>query len=424
MTIDRTTLPWYREPTRGQWTTFTAAWLGWVLDAFDFTIFLLVMPEIAKEFGVTHTATAGAITLTLLMRLLGGVGAGALADKYGRKLPLMISMVWFAVCDGAVAFAPSFAWVLFFRTLFGFGMGAEWTAGTTLAMENWPARSRGIASGVLQGSWAVGYLLAALASEIVVPLYGWRALFILAAVPALLVLPIRIWVPESEEWQRQKLAEPAQFAKKKTKIGKGLLGTIAFGSLLLWAGFSAYYGLTGMYPTMLKTELMLDSAGVARVIALFNVGMMVGAIACGTLASKRGIPTALTVFALLCLPALPLYVGLVPGSLAIGAFLGGALGGGYSGVTPLLLTGLFPADVRARCVGIVYHVGAFGAAFVPMGIAAASAAQGWTLALTIAGVVAVFQLVLVALLVFRPKTLRGMAGGAERTDPDAAPQHA
>src|SRR5688500_3856434 len=137
-------LSWWREPTRGQWCTFLAAWFGWVLDAFDFTIFILVMPDIAREFGVSATATTASITLTLLVRLLGGFAAGAAADRWGRKLPLMLSVVWFAVCDGAVFFAPSFAWLLVLRTLFGFGMGAEWTAGATLAMENWPERSRGI----------------------------------------------------------------------------------------------------------------------------------------------------------------------------------------------------------------------------------------------------------------------------------------
>jgi len=128
---------WWREPTRGQWMAFSAAWLGWVLDAFDFTIYLLVLPLIAEEFDVSLTATAGSITLTLLLRLLGGYAAGAVADRWGRKLPLMISMVWFAVCDGAIAFAPSFFWVLVLRTLFGFGMGAEWTSGTTLHLHHW-----------------------------------------------------------------------------------------------------------------------------------------------------------------------------------------------------------------------------------------------------------------------------------------------
>src|SRR5215831_3207757 len=106
------TMPWWREPTRAQRCSLAAAWVGWVLDAFDFTIFLLVMPAIAREFGVSRTAAAGSITLTLLCRLLGGAAAGWAADRWGRKLPLMISLLWFAVCDGAVAFAPSFKWIL------------------------------------------------------------------------------------------------------------------------------------------------------------------------------------------------------------------------------------------------------------------------------------------------------------------------
>src|SRR5688572_17880496 len=137
-------IPWWKEPTKAQYTTFFAAWAGWVLDAFDFTIFLLVMPHIEAEFGVKHVATTGAIALTLLARLAGGYFAGKAADRWGRKLPLLISIIWFALCDGAVALAPSFTMILVLRTLFGLGMGAEWTCGTTLAMENWPQRSRGI----------------------------------------------------------------------------------------------------------------------------------------------------------------------------------------------------------------------------------------------------------------------------------------
>ena len=227
---------WWREPTRGQWLTFVAAWVGWVLDAFDFTIFLLVMPAMAREFHVGVTATAGSITLTLLLRLFGGVAAGAAADRWGRKLPLMISLVWFALCDGGVAFAPTFKVVLILRTLFGFGMGAEWTSGATLAMENWPARSRGIASGVLQGSWAVGYLLAALAYGYVVPHFGWRALFLVAAAPALLVLPIRIWVPESEEWQARRHGARAAGARVINDASaqlRGHLPTIAWASVIM-----------------------------------------------------------------------------------------------------------------------------------------------------------------------------------------------
>ncbi len=195
--MDKPAVPWWKEPTRGQWSAFSAAWVGWVLDAFDTTIFLLVMHHIAKEFDVGIAAVSGSMTLTLLVRLLGGYAAGWMADRWGRKLPLMLSLVWLAVFDAAIYFAPSFTAVVVLRTIFGFGMGAEWTAGTAMAMENWPVRSRRMASGLLQAGWPIGFLLAAVVAYFVVPAWGWRALFLFAAVPALLVLPIRWMVPDS-----------------------------------------------------------------------------------------------------------------------------------------------------------------------------------------------------------------------------------
>src|SRR5215207_5295353 len=150
-------LPWWKEPTRKQWAAFTAAWVGWVLDAFDFTIYIVVASHMIKEFGVSPTAIAGSVTLTLLVRLLGGFAAGWMADRWGRRLPLMLSLIWFAVFDAAIFFAPTFTWILVFRTLFGFGMGAEWTAGTALAMESLPPSKRKLASGLLQAGWPVGF---------------------------------------------------------------------------------------------------------------------------------------------------------------------------------------------------------------------------------------------------------------------------
>jgi SHS family lactate transporter-like MFS transporter len=391
---------WWREPTRGQWCTFAAAWVGWVLDAFDFTIFLLVMPQMAKELGVGVTAAAGSITLTLLVRLLGGVAAGAAADRWGRKLPLMISLVWFAVCDGAVAFAPSFAWVLALRAIFGFGMGAEWTSGATLAMENWPQRSRGIASGILQGSWAVGYLLAAAVSAWVVPRFGWRALFLVAAAPALLVLPIRFFVPESNDWKRKKPAPSSTLLKPE------LVRVIAWASGVMALGFGAYYGLTGLYPTLLA-KLGRGPEGVASLVALFNIGMMMGAIACGVIAARWGVRRAVVLPALLALPILPLYVGAAPALLPLGALLAGAFGAGFSGIVPLFLTSLFPPEVRARCVGVVYHVGALFAAFVPTGVAALSEHAGLPLPRAILLVAGSCELLLVIALARRtPITIR------------------
>lgn len=402
---------WWKEPTRGQWASFAAAWVGWVLDAFDFTIFLIVMPMMAKEFHVGMTATAGSITLTLLLRLVGGMAAGTAADRWGRKLPLMISLVWFAACDGAVALAPTFRWVLALRTLFGLGMGAEWTSGATLAMENWPARSRGIASGVLQGSWAVGYLLAALVSQIVLPHFGWRGLFVVAALPALMVLPIRMFVPESPEWIARRRERTARWARgvageAQPRAASAPLWTADLVPRILWAsalmalGFGAYYGLTGLYPTFLAGQ-GVTSTGVAHLVALFNIGMLIGAVACGAFAARGGVARAIALPALLSLPLLPLYVSASPALRPLGAFLGGAVAVGFTGVTPLFLTQLFPAEVRARAVGVVYHLGALFAAFVPTGIAALAEHAGLPLPRAIVYVAGACELGLVALIAAR-----------------------
>lgn len=398
-----------REPTRQQWLAFSAAWTGRVLDAFDFTIFLLVMPQIAKDFGVHHVATAGSIALTLVARLAGGFLAGAAADRWGRRLPLLISVVWFALCDGAVALAPSFTVVLVLRTLFGIGMGAEWTSGTTLAMESWPKRSRGIASGVLQGSWAIGYLLAAVVSAWVLPRWGWRAMFVIAALPALLAIPIRFFVPESPEHDARRAHERYAFPLARAfREDPTLIRKLVWGCLVMAVGFGAYYGLTGLYPTMLRLELGRDDGGVAWLVALFNLGMLAGSIAVGIVAAKRGATLALAIPAALATITIPLYTGVLggsPSSLAIGAVLGGAIGCGACGATPLVLTDLFPAQVRARLVGLVYHVGACFAAFVPMATAAFAKKTHTSLGVSITLIAGACELAVV-LLVLGPAIVR------------------
>jgi MFS transporter, SHS family, lactate transporter len=388
------TTPWWKEPTRAQWGAFLAAWSGWVLDAFDFTIFFLVMKHIGEEFGVGAVATNLSLAITLLARLLGGFAAGALADRVGRRLPLMLSVVGFAVCDGLVAVAPSFAVVLVLRTLFGFFMGAEWTAGTTLAMESWPERSRGIASGILQGSWAIGYLLATPVYQAVVPIWGWRGLFVVAALPALLVLPIRFFVRESPDFEERRARGARTTLRQMVKV-PGWTTAVLWSTAVMACGFGVFYAMAGNYPLLLQTELGAG-AQVATCVALFNVGMLLGSIVTGLLASRRGVIVAVVAPALLMVPLVPLYVGASPDLLSLGAFLGGAIGVGFCGVTPFFLTGLFPADVRARSVGLVYNLGAIPAAFVSTGVAALASYSDLSLAASIGLVVGSLELLLVA----------------------------
>jgi SHS family lactate transporter-like MFS transporter len=232
--------PWWKEPTRKQWAAFSAAWVGWVLDAFDFMVYVLVMKQLAAEFGVGLAAVSGSITLTLLVRLAGGALAGWMADRWGRKLPLMLSLAWFVAFDAAIYFSHSFTAILIFRTLFGFGMGAQWTAGTALAMESLPERTRKIGSGLLQAGWPIGVMLAAGVAYFVVDEHTWRPMFLVGAIPAILTLPL---------WFMFSSAKPAPRAAKskhsplRELASPGVPKMLVLGSLVMALGFIVYYGL-------------------------------------------------------------------------------------------------------------------------------------------------------------------------------------
>jgi len=194
----------FKSLNRTQRNTFLACFLGWSLDAFDFFLLTFVLVPVGHEFGRTIPQVAFAITLTLMMRPVGAFIFGLLGDKFGRRIPLMADIIFYSVMELATAFAPNFAVLLILRALFGIGMGGEWGLGASLAMESLPTEARGLFSGILQQGYAFGYLLAALVYWIVFPFFGWRGLFIVGALPALLVIYIRAKVPESPVWERHR----------------------------------------------------------------------------------------------------------------------------------------------------------------------------------------------------------------------------
>jgi len=182
--------PWYRQISPEQWRAFWATFLGWVVDAFDFNILAFILIDIQKSFSVDRALVGALGTITLATRVVGGIAAGTAADKIGRKLPLMVSILWFSLFAFLSGFSRSYAMLFVLRALFGIGMGGEWAAGTPLALEHWPARFRGLASGMLQGGWNWGYLLAAAAFQFIYPIFsatpqlGWRVMFWIAILPA------------------------------------------------------------------------------------------------------------------------------------------------------------------------------------------------------------------------------------------------
>ncbi|PYR12341.1 MAG: hypothetical protein DMF99_04450 [Acidobacteria bacterium] len=217
--------PWYREVTREQWKAFVAAYLGWVLDGFDFTILTFLLVDIQRSFTVS-AALAGALgTITLIFRVAGGIGAGTAADRWGRKGPLMFSILWYSMFAFFSGFATSFRMLFALRALFGIGMGGVWAAGMPLTLEHWPAHLRGTASGMMQSGYSLGFLLSSLVFQLAYPLVnrsnaGWRVMFWIGVLPAFLVLFIIKGVSESPVWlERQRHLRSRQQRDRLSLIG-------------------------------------------------------------------------------------------------------------------------------------------------------------------------------------------------------------
>ena len=369
----------WRGMAKPQRMSVWAAYLGWTLDAFDFTVFLLIMAPIAAEFGVPIIAVTAVFSVTLIMRLLGATASGWMADRMGRRAPLMISILWYSVCNFAAGFSPTFTFLFVTRALLGIGMGAEWPAGAALAMESWPARSRGLMSGVLQGSWGLGFALSALAYGFLYgPLeawhkgYGWRGMLILGVLPALACVWIRIYVKEPEVWvenKRLQAESQQQFTMPLFAIFKGkyLYNTLT-GCLWMAMNFCVYYAVWAMLGTYLTKELGWTPAQVAVPVFWGNIITFLACSFWGAMSERVGrryalmIPMAIAVF------LIPLYITQTDHTLFLVYFLLFiAFFSGKDSLNPAWLSERFPTEVRATASGFVYHQGAvWGAAVAPI----------------------------------------------------------
>ena len=377
--------PWYRQITREQWKAFFATFLGWLLDGFDFTIMTFILIDIQNSFSVDR-ALAGALgTVTLLFRLVGGLGAGVAADRWGRKLPLMLSILWFSMFAFLSGFSTSYAMLFAFRALFGIGMGGEWAAGMPLALEHWPARYRGLASGLLQGGWYWGFIASALTFHFVYPLFSqfpdpfsespgstiaWRVMFWTGVIPALLVLWIRSGVSESPVWlarQRRLQERGGREIGDRVSLVRlfrpDLLAATIQTSLLMSVFMFSYYSITFWYPTFLL-EVGRDPLGY---LIAFNLGAILGMAAWGRASETRlGRRGAVSMSAVMGVASVPLFLaGQSAGLLWPGAFLMGAMGAGIWGMAPSYLTERFPTEVRGVGPGLSYHVGAAVGSLTP-----------------------------------------------------------
>jgi SHS family lactate transporter-like MFS transporter len=363
---------------------FAAAFFGWMLDGFDFTILTFVLADIQRSFTIDN-ALAGALgTVTLMFRLVGGAAAGTAADKWGRKLPLMLSIIWFSLFTVLSGFSTSYAMLFACRALFGIGMGGEWAAGMPLALEHLPDRLRGAAAGILQGAWAWGYILSALVFQTVYPLLradmdeAWRGMFWLGAIPAMFVLWIRSSVSESPVWTA--LQRDPSVGRGKVSLARifarDLIGTTVHCSLLAACFMVSYYSVTYWYATFLQSR----SLNTLPFIVALNVGGIFGSAFWGGLSEGRlGRRGAVALAAALGVAAAPVYLMSGNATLLVwGALLVGFGAHGMWGAFPSYLTERYPSDVRGAGAGFCYHAGALAGSFTSYAIGHLVDA-GWTL---------------------------------------------
>jgi MFS transporter, SHS family, lactate transporter len=410
-------LQFLRELTPIQRNAVIASYLGWTLDAFDFFILVFVLKDVAQEFATDVTAVSLAITLTLAARPVGALLFGLAADRYGRRITLMIDILLFSALEFASGLAPSLYIFLIVRLAFGVAMGGEWGVGTALAMESIPPRARGVVSGILQTGYPSGYLLASLVYGGLFEFIGWRGMFMIGALPALLVLYIRRNVEESPVFLAHAAQRPASGLADLPHI-KALrdnAGRFVYAVVLMTAFNFLSHGTQDLYPTFLQVQRALSPHLVGLIAIIYNIGAITGGLLFGALSQNAGRRKAIVIASLLALPLIPLWAyGSGPVILAVGACLMQFAVGGAWGVVPAYLNELSPAGVRGTFPGFAYQLGNFlasGNAVIQAGIAKAHEGN---YAFALATVSAIAALTLAALAYF------GVEAHGVAFDPDDA----
>jgi SHS family lactate transporter-like MFS transporter len=331
-----------------------AGFLGWTLDAFDFFVVTFLFDTLAHQFGVTKKDIVLTTTATLAMRPVGALLFGLLADRYGRRIPLMANVIYFSVIELLCGFAPNYTTFLVLRALFGIGMGGEWGVGASLAMEAAPKRLRGVLSGLLQSGYPIGNLLAALAAKMILPVWGWRPVFWVGALPALLALYIRTKVPESQAWKENRAATTGEVLRTVGKEWKRFAYLVVLMTFMMFLS----HGTQDLYPDFLKEVHKVSDGLRANMVIISNIGAVVGAVIFGQLSQAAGRRKGMLAALLLALLVIPLWAfgGTLPVLIA-GAFLMQAGVQGAWGVIPVHLNELSAAAARGLMPGLAYQLG-------------------------------------------------------------------
>ncbi|AQT83166.1 MFS transporter [Mycolicibacterium litorale] len=357
--------------TKDQRNSFIAAQLGWTMDAFDYFIVVLVYADIAETFDISKTQVAFVTTATLFMRPVGALLFGLWADRVGRRIPLMVDVAFYSVVGFLCAFAPNFTVLLILRLLYGIGMGGEWGLGAALAMEKIPAERRGFFSGLLQEGYSFGYLLATLASLLVLDGLGlsWRWLFALSIIPALITLLIRTRVAESQVWQQSRTRmRSTSTSIRDVLLNPTIVRRFVYLVLLMTAFNWMSHGTQDVFPTFLSAThnggAGLSTETARWIAVIYNIGAIIGGLVFGTLSQRFGRRYTIVFCAVLGLPIVPLFAfSQTAAMLCLGAFLMQVVVQGAWGVIPAHLTEMSPDAVRGFYPGVTYQLGNLLAAF-------------------------------------------------------------
>jgi MFS family permease len=369
-----------------------AAGLGWMLDSFDVMLYALVLAALIRDLGMS-TATAGLLgSLTLVASAAGGLLFGILADRYGRTRALIWSVLVYSVFTAACGLAQSVAQLAVFRVCLGIGMGGEWASGAALVSETWPAQHRGKALGLMQSAWAIGYGLAAIVTALVLPRWGWRAVFFVGIVPALLTLWIRRRVPEPEMWQRARaglFATRARFGDIfRRPVGRVTLMVTLMNActLFAWWGFNLWIPAYLSLPAD-QGGIGLSTGAMAGLVVTMQIGMWFGYVTFGFVSDAFGRKRTYVVY-LACAAVLITAYGSTRDPrllLALGpvvAFFGTGYFSGFGAVT----AEIYPTSIRATAQGFTYNIGRIASAIAPFGVGSLAATRGFPVAFATAAV--------------------------------------
>jgi MFS transporter, SHS family, lactate transporter len=348
------------EDTPGWQYAVASGILGWVLDAFDFFVIVFLFDDLMARFHVGKPAIVWTLTLTLAMRPVGALIFGYLADRFGRKKPLIACVIFFSAITMLSGFAPTYQSFLILRGLYGIGMGGYWGVGASYAMESAPRRKRGFLSGMMQGGYPFGYLLAAIGMQTIAPRFGWQVMFVVGALVAVGIVLVTLKAPESDAWRMQR--KPSLETMYKTLVQH--LGAFGYLLLLMTAMTSLSHGTQDLYPDFLKSVPWIANATVLGMNAsygipvLYNVGAILGALMFGRLSEKIGRRYSIMAALVLCLLSIPAWAfGNTLTALVLGSYFMQTGVQGAFGVIPAHLNELSPSAIRSLFPGFVYQLG-------------------------------------------------------------------